>query len=334
MNGTIDVKSPPVGARKGTEFIVTLPMIITPDIQVNNENQNIDFSTQSNVAYYELPKDVGYPTINGRGELILLVEDNADVVAYTASCLPDYRLAVGKDGREGFDIACELIPDLIITDVMMPFVDGFEMSRRLRKDERTSHIPIIMLTAKADMESKMEGLEHGADAYLEKPFYKDELKLRIKKLLEQRKLLQNVYSKIAGLQKSLNNQSFESDHNEEAYVPEEISIIENDFVRKVREEIENNISDQNFSVEQLSKNIFLSHSQVHRKLSALTGYSPNQFIRILRMQKAKELLKTTNESIANISSICGFNDASYFGKVFRQEYGITAQEFRKDLETK
>ncbi|MBK9734240.1 MAG: response regulator [Saprospiraceae bacterium] len=330
MNGTIDVKSPPVGARKGTEFTITLPMMIVPDNQTTNENQNIDDSTQSNVAYYEPPKDVGYPPLNEREELILLVEDNADVVAYTASCLTEYRLAVGKDGREGFDIACELIPDLIITDVMMPFVDGFEMSRRLRKDERTSHIPIIMLTAKADMESKLEGLEHGADAYLEKPFYKEELKIRIKKLLEQRKLLQNVYSKIAGLQKPLNNQSFETENREDGQASKEISIIEDGFVKKVREEIEKNISDENFSVEQLSKNIFMSHSQVHRKLSALTGYSPNLFIRILRMQKAKELLKTTNESIANVSSICGFNDASYFGKVFRQEYGVTPQAYRND----
>lgn len=133
---------------------------------------------------------------NIQNDLILLVEDNADVVAYTASCLSEYRLAVGKDGREGFDIACQIIPDLIITDVMMPFVDGFEMCKRLRQDERTSHIPIIMLTAKADMESKLEGLEHGADAYLEKPFYKDELKLRIKKLLEQRKLLQKYIQKL------------------------------------------------------------------------------------------------------------------------------------------
>ena len=102
--------------------------------------------------------------------LILLVEDNADVVAYTASCLPDYRLAVGKDGKEGFEIAKEIIPDLIVTDVMMPFVDGFELCKLLRSDEHTSHIPIIMLTAKADIESKLEGLSTGADAYLEKPF--------------------------------------------------------------------------------------------------------------------------------------------------------------------
>ena len=127
------------------------------------------------------------------------MEDNADVVAYTASCLPDYRLAVGKDGKEGFEIAKEIIPDLIITDVMMPFVDGFELCKLLRSDEHTSHIPIIMLTAKADIESKLEGLSTGADAYLEKPFNKEELSIRINKLLELRKNLQQYYLKKAGL---------------------------------------------------------------------------------------------------------------------------------------
>ena len=127
------------------------------------------------------------------------MEDNADVVAYTASCLPDYRLAVGEDGREGFEIATDIIPDLIITDVMMPFVDGFELCRQLRNDEHTSHIPIIMLTAKADMESKMEGLQQGADVYLEKPFHQRRIVIRIKKLLELRKNLQQYYLKKAGL---------------------------------------------------------------------------------------------------------------------------------------
>ncbi len=330
MKGTIEVKSPPIGAKKGTEFTVTLPMKIV-DAYIGTPEKSTSLSEPATKILNIDPiyKVETTSKTNNSSELILLVEDNADVVAYTASCLPEYKLAVGKDGQEGFEIACELIPDLIITDVMMPFVDGMEMSRRIRKDERTSHIPIIMLTAKADMESKLEGLDQGADAYLEKPFYKDELKLRIKKLLEQRKLLQKVYSKVAGLQKTHDTSGSADNIDEENSSSfEEIPAIENQFVKKVREEIEKNLGDESYSVEQLSKNIYLSYSQVHRKLSALTGHSPNQYIRLLRLQKAMELLKNTDDSISSIALECGFSDASYFGKVFRQEYGMTAQEFR------
>jgi signal transduction histidine kinase/DNA-binding response OmpR family regulator/ligand-binding sensor domain-containing protein len=330
MSGSIEAKSPPVGARKGTEFTVILPVKSAVGSDEKFLTDTLDPTPSSPYTFSEKTNKVleieSHPT--NKSDLILLVEDNADVVAYTASCLPEYRLAVGKDGREGFDIACQLIPDLIITDVMMPFVDGFEMCKKLRQDERTSHIPIIMLTAKADMESKLEGFEHGADAYLEKPFYKEELKLRIKKLLEQRKLLQNVYSKLAGFNNMLANTSIEDDEGSIGYITKEIPVLEDAFVKKVRMEIASHMGNENFSVEELAKNIFMSHSQLNRKLSALTGHSPNHFIRIMRMQKACDLLKNTDDSIANISEICGYSDASYFGKVFKQEYGMTPQEWK------
>ncbi len=330
MGGTIDVKSPPVGAKNGTEFTVTIPMTISLDAVGMSDTPVHQSITPSKKSNQSLVIDIENPKRQKpTNHLILLVEDNADVVAYTASCLPDYKLAVGKDGREGFEIACEITPDLIITDVMMPYMDGFEMTRMLRNDERTSHIPIIMLTAKADMESKLEGIEHGVDAYLEKPFYKDELLLRIKKLLEQRKLLQKVYSKLVGLDQPIPDVT--TDKNAEAnnqLDDIEIPVLENEFVKKIRLEIEKNIGDESFNVDHLVKNLFMSYSQVHRKLSAVIGHSPNQFIKIIRLQKAKELLKTTDHSIANIAAQCGFNDPSYFGKVFKQEYGVTAQEWR------
>ena len=332
MYGKIEVKSPPVGAKKGTEFTVTIPMTVVKDLEGINENLSQESKTieQLEARYGAIDGHLN-DLPHGDGDLILLVEDNADVVAYTASCLPEYRLVVGRDGQEGFDIAVDLIPDLIISDVMMPYVDGFEMTRRLRRDEKTSHIPIIMLTAKADIESKLEGLEYGAEAYLEKPFNKEELKIRIKKLLEQRKLLQKAYSKNIGINPIVNNrQNAEVDISlDETMINAiEIPAIEHEFVQKVRKEIEKNIGDETYSVEQMAKNLFISYSQLHRKLMALLGYSPNQFIRILRMQKAKELLKTTDDSIANISAICGFNDAGYFGKVFKQENGMTPQDWR------
>lgn len=325
MEGEITVKSPPTGANKGTEFTVTLPLknmpavenIIYPDIK-DAVPEQINTVSFENLNKAEEKQATEKP-------LILLVEDNADVVAYTASCLPEYRLAVGQDGREGFEIASEIIPDLIITDVMMPFVDGFELCRQLRSDEHTSHIPIIMLTAKADMESKMEGLEKGADVYLEKPFNREELLIRIKKLLELRKNLQQFYLKKAGL----NNNA-----TSETILPpgEQISEnkIEDEFVKRVREAIETHLADTAFTVEQLCKLVFMSHSQLHRKLDALTGCSPNKFIRIIRLSKGKELLKNPSISIASIALDCGYNDPGYFARVFKQEYGVTPQDWRNN----
>ncbi|MES2848493.1 MAG: ATP-binding protein [Bacteroidota bacterium] len=324
MEGEITVKSPPTGANKGSEFTVALPLKKLPVAEDNIIYHDVKtgFFQNTNVAItngIELADDKQTKT----KPLILLVEDNADVVAYTASCLPDYRLAVGKDGREGFEIASEMIPDLIITDVMMPFVDGFELCRQLRRDEHTSHIPIIMLTAKADIESKMEGLQQGADVYLQKPFNREELLLRIKKLLELRQNLQQYYLKKAGLN---NNTTAE-----EIIIPEEPVVenkIEDAFVRKVREAVEANLSDAEFTIEQLCRQVFMSHSQLHRKLDALTGCSPNKFIRMMRLTKAKEMLRNPANSIATISYECGYNDPGYFARVFKQEYGETPQEWR------
>jgi signal transduction histidine kinase/DNA-binding response OmpR family regulator/ligand-binding sensor domain-containing protein len=322
MDGDIVVKSPPTGSNKGTEFTVSLQLqkVNTQEINIVNSFEEKEFT--SKIAIHNQYNNIE----NGDTQkpLILLVEDNADVVAYTASCLPDYRFAVGKDGREGFEIATEIIPDLIITDVMMPYVDGFELCRMLRADERTSHIPIIMLTAKADIESKLEGLERGADVYLEKPFHKDELLLRIKKLLELRKKLQQFYIKQAGI----NTVTEIIETITPLEIPLAIEPIENEFVKKVREAVEAHIEDVNFSVEQLCKHIFMSHSQLHRKLDALTGYSPNKFIRIIRLNKATALLKDSANSIASIALDCGYNDAGYFARVFKQEYGVTPQEWR------
>ncbi len=323
MEGEITVKSPPTGANKGSEFTVALPLkklpatedaVVHPDLK-DVYPQRMITETTSGITFADENESRQKP-------LILLVEDNADVVAYTASCLPDYRLAVGKDGREGFEIASEIIPDLIITDVMMPFVDGFELCRQLRNDEYTSHIPIIMLTAKADMESKIEGLQQGADVYLQKPFNREELLIRIKKLLELRKNLQQYYLKKAGL----NNYPSPPEINAEEIITE--NKIEDIFVKKVREAVEQHLKDTNFTVEQLCKLVFMSHSQLHRKLDALTGCSPNKFIRIIRLNKAKELLKYPANSIAFISLDCGYSDPGYFARVFKQECGVTPQEWR------
>ncbi len=318
MEGEILVKSPPTGAGKGSEFTVILPFKRLAIAETGITYQDLKYIPQQKAdSTTKIKNEFINETAGNQKPLILLVEDNADVVAYTASCLPDYRLAVGIDGMEGLEIATDIIPDLIITDVMMPLMDGFELCRKLRNDERTSHIPIIILTAKADIASKMEGLERGTDVYLEKPFNREELLLRIKKLLELRKHLQQYYLKKAGL----------TDKPVSIPAPADDEI-EDAFVRKVREAIELHLSDFDFTVEQLCKYVFMSHSQLHRKLDALTGCSPNKFIRIIQLKKAKELLKKPDNSIASIAFECGYNDPAYFSRVFKQENNIAPQEWR------
>jgi signal transduction histidine kinase/CheY-like chemotaxis protein/AraC-like DNA-binding protein/ligand-binding sensor domain-containing protein len=324
MNGSIAVRSPPTGATRGTEFIITLPLSkaddareATVDAATHPEREPRDKSDSPNQASKVVRTEPA-----GTGPVVLLVEDNADVVAYTVSCLPEYSLAVGNDGQEGFDIATEIIPDLIITDVMMPVIDGLEMCRRLRSDPRTSHIPIIMLTARADMSSKLEGLVRGADVYLEKPFHKDELLIHIQRLIEQRKKLHQYYSSQLGLLPA----SPDTGRPVSDALPEEKA--EHAFVVKVRELVEANFSNPEFSVEHLCKLVYMSHSQLHRKLDALAGYSPNQFIRMVRLRRAKELLTQEGLTIAHIAQECGYNDPGYFTRVFRQELGCTPQEWR------
>ena len=322
MEGEINVKSPPTGANKGSEFTVILPLKKLPPAEhsIGAEHGKEIKSYQENALVPKTVLSTDEKT-NIAKPLILLVEDNADVVAYTASCLPDYRLAVGKDGREGFEIATDIIPDLIISDVMMPFMDGFELCQRLREHEYTSHIPIIMLTAKTDMESKIEGLHHGADAYLEKPFHREELLMRIQKLLELRQNLQLYYLKKVGLATDTR-----ATIKIEGGVVD--SRIENEFVARVRGAIEEHLTEPDLSVEQLCKLVFMSHSQLYRKLDALTGCSPNKFIRIIRLNKAKELLKNPGNSISSVAFDCGYSDPGYFTRVFKQEFGVPPQEWR------
>ncbi|HRI59211.1 MAG TPA: DNA-binding response regulator, partial [Saprospiraceae bacterium] len=217
------------------------------------------------------------------------------------------------------EIAYNIIPDLIVTDVMMPRKDGFEVCETLKNDERTSHIPIVMLTAKADLDSRLEGLERGADAYLMKPFHKEELLLRIKKLLELRQKLQQHYLALAGL-------------TEGAVVEKDIlpvSNVENAFVTKARAIVEAHLDDFDFDVEKFCRALTMSHPQVHRKLIALTGFSANKFIRFIRLNKAKSLLMDPEMTITAVAFDSGFSDPSYFGKVFKQEFGLTPLEWRE-----
>ncbi len=316
MAGEITVKSPPPGAQHGSEFSVELSI---QRIAALNTVQEVQDALSS-----EFPETtVRAPdTRNNEADLaspiILIVEDNADVVAYLSTCLSMYRLLISRNGQEGLDRAMEIVPDIVISDVMMPVMDGFELCRRLKTDERTDHIPIILLTARADFESKIEGLELGADAYLAKPFAAEELLVRLKKLLELRRQLQRHYLQAAGLTQG-------------AMVIQNLPDLrkaDDAFVKKVREVVESHLDDYDFNITQMCRELLLSQSQLHRKLEALTGYSPNQFIRYVRLNKARELLRNTDLSVMAVALECGFSDPAYFARVFKQELGVTPVEWR------
>lgn len=219
------------------------------------------------------------------------------------------------DGADGIQKAQKIIPDLIICDIMMPLKDGFEVCATLKQERRTSHVPIVMLTAKADYRSKLEGLQHGADVYLAKPFREEELLLHLHNLLLHRERLQQHYLFVSGLAQRSPSENMEE--NSEA-----------GFVESVRAKILEHLVDSAFTVSQLSREMALSQSQLHRKLTALTGYSASKMIRMIRLGHAKKLLLNHDLTIASVAYDSGFNDPDYMSKLFKQEFGITPTEFR------
>jgi len=314
LGGRIDVSST---QEEGTEFTVWLPLrqqgVVAKQIirSAPSEIGDKEWFTPHSSSETELP------ILESResGDHLLLIEDNADVVRYLSACLGEqYHLSVASDGVQGLEQALEHIPDLIISDVMMPRMDGFEVCAALKQDERSSHIPVILLTAKGDMASKLEGLQHGADVYLVKPFNKEELLIRVQNLLESRRSLRAHYLALAA------HPSAPAEPNAPAQ--------ENAFVLKVRGIIEAHLTDPNLDVERLCREVGMSNSNLHRKLTALTGHSANRFVRYIRLTKACALLHDPELTIVAVAYDCGFNDPVYFARAFRQEFGMSPSEWR------
>ena len=254
------------------------------------------------------------PDYHKKNAIILLVDDEAEVRTFIKDYLEEsYQICEASNGVNGLEIAIRNNPDIIITDVIMPVMDGNEMCRKLKEDIRTSHIPVIMLTARSSMDYKIEGLETGADAYIEKPFSMDLIEVQIKNLLENRKILRNKFSK------------------ELLIKPADITVtsVDADFIQKAISVVEKNISDPDFNSDKFCKEIGLSRSSLHRKLTALTSQSASEFIRTLRLKRAVKLLEQSGHSVEEVSYKVGFTSPAYFTKCFKSLFGRTPSEYIK-----
>lgn len=252
--------------------------------------------------------------------LALIVEDNVDVVTYLRTCLQhQYRIEVAHDGQAGIDKAIEIVPDVIISDVMMPEKDGFELCRTLKEDTRTSHIPIILLTARADMPSRLEGLEGGADAYLIKPFNEEELEISLRKSLELRQRLRERYAQ--DTPSLLGKAGVGS--------PDKIFSKEDIFIKNLHQVLEECYSNEKFTIPELAKLLQLSHAQLGRKMNALLSTSPQLYLRRFRLQKAYHLIKNTDLPIKEVAFQTGFEDPAYFSNIFLEEFYQRPSDLRE-----
>ncbi|MCK0159978.1 two-component regulator propeller domain-containing protein [Allomuricauda sp. F6463D] len=248
---------------------------------------------------------------NQKNTTILIVEDDKDIQSYLVSIFNDqYTILTANNGEEGWDIALDKLPDLIISDIMMPLKNGVELCRDIKSNELTSHIPVVLLTAKAGEENQLTGFKTGADAYVTKPFKPKILKLRVENLLENRKQLQKHYSKTFKVEPGL--------------VP---TSTEGEFVKRLQKVLDHHITSPEFTSEKFSKLMLMSRSQLHKKLHAITGMSTTEFVRTQRINLAKELLSSSDTTISEIAYQVGFNTPSYFNKCFKDSEGCTPNEY-------
>ena len=244
---------------------------------------------------------------------LLIVDDNSDVRKYINDILNNhYNISEAADGEEGFVKSLEQIPDLIISDIMMPKIDGIHLCQSLKSDLRTSHIPIILLTAKTTLQDKIEGLETGADAYIMKPFEASELKVRIKNLLEQRERLHKYFQEHGIF-----------DLVEMRVMPNDKKFIQNALII-----INEQISNSSFSVEEFAEGMNISRSLLHKKLSSLIGESPGELIKRIRLKKAAKLIEQNSSNITEVAFEVGFNNSSYFTECFKKQYGVSPSQFK------
>ena len=312
---------------KGADFVIILPRQQEAHDQViHDDAKNVDNSisvpssddknvVDENVLQYidDGNKHSGklqqVITEQANKPTLLIIDDNNDIRQYERTLLQDdYFVLEASDGKEGLELAKKEVPDLVICDVMMPVMDGLEFTEHLKTDTATSHIPVIMLTAKNLEEQRAEGYEHGADSYITKPFHSKVLLARIENLLRQRKLLKNVFKGTLSAEKEM----------EESHLEDRDKL----FIKQLNAIIQKNMGDSDFCVEDISRQIGLSRVQLYRKVKAMTGSSVVDLLRKARLAKAHRLLESRSMSISEVAYEVGFSAPSYFTKCFKDEYGM------------
>lgn len=302
---------------KSTEFLIEIPYgdkhlneneKINPESEVL-ENKNIN--DEINQSSYE-QHNSKQTNAKNNNEIILIVDDSSDVRKYLSGLLSDdYQIYQAENGSAGIKIANEISPDIIICDVMMPSMDGMEFCGEIKNNWQTCDIPIILLTAKATFETKIEGLNIGADEFLTKPFETQELFVRIKNLIEQRKRIAQKYSKNIDV----------------LYDSNKLSTSDNEFIQKVIQLIEINLDKLNYGTEKLAKDLFISRTKLHRKMLEISDQAPGEFIRNIKMKKAAKLLLENKLSVTQIAFEIGFSSPSQFSRAFSKQYNCLPSEF-------
>ncbi|MCG8701207.1 MAG: response regulator, partial [Bacteroidales bacterium] len=304
----------------GSKFSLTIPESPQEDIYTapNNEispavmeKSDLSAGNKTMYAHEEInPKVFVVNEDKKHDETILIVEDNIDVRDYLYNLLKhNYHLVKAENGQAGLQKAFEYTPDLIITDVMMPVMDGIDFTEQVKSDVRTSHIPVVMLTAKADIKDKLDGIETGADDYLTKPFHPEELLIRCQNLIYQRKKLHKLFG----------NNILTTDRIS-------ISSMDDQFLSKLKTTVHEKLGNTTFDVESLSHDMSMSRMNLYRKVKALTGITPVEYIKTMRLQHAQQLLEKQAGNIADIATMSGFDNPSYFSKCYKQKYGVAPSE--------
>ena len=275
------------------------------------ETVHVEKAAETETASQENPEETA---------TVLIVDDNADIRVYLRSILQDkYQINEAADGQQGLALANEIVPDLIVSDVMMPVMNGLEFCQRVKNGTATSHIPVILLTARALSHHQIEGYESGADAYITKPFSAEVLMARIGNLLKSRHQLKDLFGKVAG-----------TEGTDPVETPAEELIPQNKkedaFVTKFRDFVEKNLADSDLNVETIGAELGLSRVQLYRKVKALTGQSPVELLRTARLQKGRALLQTTDKNVSEVAYEVGFTAPSYFTKCFKDEFGISPSD--------
>lgn len=311
--GNIEVESE---RGKGAKFIVTIPISrgsFSEDEISSSENTFVLERPGLDALPSSVPLAEAYSGTRENNQLILIVEDNPEMSSYLANHFSNYKLLMAENGKTGLKIAKESIPDIIISDVMMPEMNGIELTKAVKKEFLTSHIPVILLTAKAAIDEKIEGLEAtGADAYVEKPFDPEYLSVLIRNLLTQRRVLIEKFSGLAS----------------DVLKPDEIADENQIFLQKINKIVHEHISDSSFAVDQLLVEIGMSRSQIYRKFKAISDKNPSEYIRILRLQYACDLLQKNGYTISEIAYMSGFGNISYFNTCFKRHFGVSPGKYK------